>query len=420
MRLPICLNLSLFVLSLSLTATAEDWPAFRGPTGNGISNGKGFVTNWGPEENIKWKVKLAAPSNGSPIVSGGYVFLTLAEDDGQRRSLYCYNRKTGNEEWVNTVDFGKVMPTHKTNPHGSSTPAATKDRVVVWHSSAGLYCYDFGGKELWSRDLGEFEHIWGYGGSPVIYNDMVLLHCGPGARIFVTAISLSDGKTIWETEEPRDGKGSRRETGEPMGSWSTPVVAKVNGKDQIICTMHTRVNGYDPTDGKILWSCDGIRGPKGDLAYSSPLVNDGFCVAIGGYSGPGIGFRIGGTGNITESNRIWRKEKNPQSIGSGVFLGKHVFRPNAGPGTVDCLVAETGKINWTARAAGTCWGSMVLADGNLYVTNQGGSTLVFKPNSDEFEEVAQNKLGETCNSTPAFSDGDIFIRTHQHLYCIGK
>jgi len=400
-------------------AHSADWPAFRGKAGDGTTEETNYPTEWSRSENIKWKVKLPTPANGSPIVSNGRVFLTCAADEGRKRSLLCFDRKNGEELWVRTVDFDKKMPTHKTNPYAGSTPAADGKRVVVWHSSAGLYCYDFAGNEIWKRDLGEFKHIWGYGSSPVIYKDRVILHTGPGKRIFLTAIQLDSGKTIWETEEPHQGNGEEREDGKWMGSWSTPVLATVNGKDIFVCTLPTRVNGYDPDSGDIIWSCDGIRGPKGDLAYSSPLVRDGFCVATGGYSGPAIGFRVAGSGNITDSQRRWRIERNPQSIGSGVFLGKYVYRPNAGPGTIQCLNAFTGEQLWQARS-GTNWGSIVAAGDTLYVTNQGGTTNVFKANPAKFELIAENKLGETCNSTPALSDGEIFIRTHKHLYCIGS
>jgi outer membrane protein assembly factor BamB len=365
---------------------------------------------------------LPAPSNGSPIVSGGRVFLTLAEDDGRKRSLYCFDRKDGRQLWVRTVPFENKEPTHSTNPHGSSTPAADGKTVVVWHSSAGLHAYDFAGQPLWSRDLGQFRHMWGDGGSPVIYQDRVILNCSPGARVFVTALDLTDGQTIWEQDEPQDSEVSdARADGAYKGSWTTPVVARVQGEDQIVCAMPTRVNGYDPTTGKILWTCDGIRGPRGDLAYSSPMIAGEFCVVIGGFEGPSIGVQLGEQGDLTQSSRLWRLEKNPQNIGTGIFVDGVVYRVNASPGPlVDCLEARTGEPAWRGPRGGAAWASIVMADGLLYATNQEATTFVFKHDAKGYHELAQNKLNETCNATPALSDGQIFFRTHEHLYCIGS
>jgi outer membrane protein assembly factor BamB len=407
---------------LRSSALAEDWPAFRGPRGDGISNESGFPTAWGPDQNIKWKVSLPAPGNSSPIVSNGRVFLTLAEDEGRKRSLYCFDRKDGRKLWVRTVSFEKTMPTHSSNPHGSSTPATDGKVVVVWHSSAGLYAYDFSGHQLWSRDLGEFRHMWGYGGSPVIYQDRVILNCGPGKRVFVTALNLADGRTIWQQEEPQDNQEiDKRADGGYKGSWTTPVVARIGGEDHIVCTMPTRINGYDPATGKILWTCEGIRGPKGDLAYSSPMISDGFCVAIAGFEGPSIGIRLGATGDLTKSGRQWRLEKNPQNIGTGIFVDGYIYRVNASPGPlVDCVDAKTGERVWGGPRGGAGWASIVMADGRLYATSQDATTFIFKLNPKGYEEVSQNKLDETCNATPAFSDRQIFIRTHDYLYCIGS
>lgn len=416
-----------FVSVLSITvcaslAAADDWTAFRGPRGDAISKEQNAPTDWGPQKNIQWKVKLPQPGNGSPIVVAGLVFVACAEDvQGKQRSLYAFDRQAGRQVWVRTVNFDKVMPTHDQNTFCGSTPVSDGQRVVVWHASAGLHCYDLQGNEIWSRDLGEFRHMWGYGSSPILYKDRVILHTGPGKRTFVTAINLASGQTIWETEEPLDGDGERNSAGKYMGSWCTPVIARVDGRDQIICGQPTRVNAYDPDTGAIIWSCDGLRGDRGDLVYSSPVIAGDLCVVTGGFSGPAIGFRMGGGGNITQQSRLWRSERNPQSIGSGVYVDGYIYRPNAGPGTIQCLDPASGDVLWSDRAdGGNYWGSIVMAGRLLYVTNQDGTTVVFKPNSQRFDPLAINKLGETCNTTPAISDGQIFLRTDEHLFCIGE
>ncbi|MCA9193847.1 MAG: PQQ-binding-like beta-propeller repeat protein [Planctomycetales bacterium] len=399
---------------LSGTASA-DWPQFRGANGNGVAEGTGYPTAWGPEESIKWKVALPHAGIGSPIVAGDRVFLVSATEDGRKRSLLCFARADGSLLWNQTVECGEE-PTHKQNPFGSTTPAASADRVVVWHSSAGLYCYDSSGKELWSRDLGDFKHIWGYGSSPIIHNGKVVLQTGPGARNFLTAIDLNTGKTLWETEEKYSGsKGA-----DDVGSWSTPVVTQIDGKEQIICAMETRVNGYDPNSGQLLWWCNGLDGSRYDAVSSSPLVGEGICFAMADLRGPSLAFRLGGSGDITQSNLLWRVDKrNPNSVGTGILLDGHIYRPNSGPGTIECLDVKTGTSLWEVRAKDH-WASFVLADGHIYALSQRGTTMVFKPNPEKFEEVSKNDLGGETNATPAFADGQIFLRTDTHLYCIAK
>jgi outer membrane protein assembly factor BamB len=406
---------------LSTAAFAADWPAFRGPHGNGVSEETKAPLEWSKDQNIKWKAALPQPGNGSPIVSKGVVFVTCAEDPkGHERSLYAFDRKSGDKLWVKTVEFKKDEPTHDTNPHGGSTPAANGKVVVVWHASAGLYCYDFAGQELWKKDLGEFRHMWGYGTSPVIHNDRVILHSGPGKEIFVGAYALADGAELWKTIEPQEGNGQQRAKDKaPTGSWSTPALMELGGKQQAIVTLPTRVASFDVANGKELWSCQGIRGPKGDLAYSSPVIEGDLCVMTGGYGGPAIGFKLGGEGDVTEDQRLWRTDPNPQSIGSGVMVDGYLYRPNAGPNTIQCIDPKTGEAKWTERA-GSFWGSFILAAGRIYGTSQDGTTHVFKPSPEKYESLAKNPLGEPSNATPALSDGEFFIRTHKNLYCIGE
>ena len=256
--------------------------------------------HWDRKANIKWKVSLPAPGNSSPIVCGDRVFLTCSEDTGgSRRSLYCFGRSDGKRIWVRTVEYNRPDPTHQRNPYCASTPTADGERVFVWHGSAGVHCYDFEGKELWSRDLGVFRHIWGYASSPIIYGDSIILNCGPGARSFVIALDRKTGRTLWQTDEP-GGAEDRGPTGNWVGSWDTPVIAKVDGHDQILVSQSHHVKAYEPTTGKILWTCDGT----GDLAYADIMLGQGIAVAASGYRGPAIGFKLGGSGDVTATNRL--------------------------------------------------------------------------------------------------------------------
>lgn len=421
MRCTLSLSLSLVaVLGLAGSALGGDWPSFRGPLGNGFSTETNVPVEWSAEKNVRWKVALPDEGNGSPIVVGDRVFVTCGQEKGTKRGLYCFNRADGKELWSRIIDFGREMPTHQTNPYCSPTPASDGKRVVVWHGTAGLYCYDLDGKELWKRtDLGEFRHQWGYAASPIIYKNLVIQNCAPGKQAFLAAFDLLTGKDKWRVDEPTEGDGGKRADGAPMGTWTTPLVVNLEGRDQLVVFQPTRVVSYEPLSGKIEWFCT-LKNPKGDLAYSSPMIADGVCVTIGGYSGAGMAFKLGGKGDISE-NQLWYKPRNPQSIGTGILLDGYVYIPDAGPGTIRCLNATTGEEQWSDRAAGgNHWGSIILAEGRAYVTNQNGTTVVFRPNPEKFERIAENKLGEHCNATPAVSNGEVFIRTFDNLYCIGQ
>lgn len=409
---------SIILLAMAAAAMAGDWPAFRGPAGNGIAPDDKAPLHWGPEKNIRWKVALPAPGNSSPIVSRGRVFVTCAQDKGTRRNLYCFDRRNGQQLWVRTVEFPEAEPTHRSNPYCASTPVADGERVIVWHGSAGVFCYDFDGQELWRKDLGEMRHDWGYASSPILHRGKVILNFGPGSRTFLAALDLKTGNLLWTRDEPGGFDATDKRM---VGSWSTPIAVNVDGQDQILCSMPTRVIACDPEDGSLVWSCAGLSSERAELVYAAPVVSGGIGVAFTGFiDGPTIGFKLGGTGDVTASNRLWL-EKQTQRIGSGVVVEGRLYIVNAGPGTAQCIDCRTGKVLWTERLeGGESWGSVVLAAGRLYVTSRRGVTSVFRPDPEKFELLAMNDLGEPSHATPAISEGEIFLRTDGHLYCIAE
>ena len=185
--------------------------------------------------------------------------------------------------------------------------------------------------------------------------------------------------------------------------------------------MLTQMVACDPKTGARLWFCEGLAEPLADLVYPSPVVSGEIGVAFSGYvNGPTFGFKLGGAGDVTASNRLWL-EKQTQRVGSGVVVGGNVFIVNAGPGTAQCMECQTGKVRWIERLeGGESWGSVVMAVGRLYVTSRKGVTTVFRPDPAKLEVLAMNDLGEPSNATPAISDGQIFLRTDGHLYCIAE
>jgi outer membrane protein assembly factor BamB len=398
---------------------AADWPAWRGPTGQGVCEEKNVPLKWSGKENVKWKVALADPGNSTPIVWGENVFLTQANKGGSVRSLICFARADGKVRWQKDVSYSEKEKNWNETWYANASPVTDGQRVVVSFGSAGMYCYDFDGKELWKRtDLGKWEHPFGNAASPVLYGDLAILWCGVNEnskdRNYLIGVDKKTGKTLWERDEP-------------FGSWSTPLVVRVGAKDQLIVGQSRDVKGqpeskagylkgYDPKTGTELWACQGLN----SYVYTSPLVGGGVAVNMSGYGGSALAVKLGGSGDVTK-DRLWLHPKPAtQRVGSGVIVGEHVYVIDE-DGVPHCYELSTGNDLWKdeQRVKGPTWGSMVHADGRLYLLMRSGDTHVFaaKP---KFELLATNSLGagENTNSSLAISNGQIFIRTFKNLWCI--
>jgi outer membrane protein assembly factor BamB len=413
-----------FVLGVvvSCSTYAGDWPGWRGPTGYGISTEKNLPVEWNREKNVKWRVPLPDRGNSTPIVLGDRVFVTQAIEKEGWRGLMCFDRKDGKEVWKTGVTYTEKEPTHGTNPYCSASPATDGERVYASYGSAGLYCYDLDGKDLWHRDLGPQIHIWGNAASPVIYGDLCILNVGPGERTFLIAMNKKTGEPVWQHDEPGGKSGVAGNT-EWIGSWSTPIVIRVKGRDELVMSFPNRVAAFDPKTGKELWTCSGLN----PLVYTSPIWSGpgddgaGVIVAMGGYGGSALAVKPGGSGDVTATHRLWQVPRNKQRIGSGVIVGKHIYIHDD-PGVTECIELETGKVVRERRITGpgrdqSSWSSMVHSEDKLYVVNKGGDTFVTRADP-EFEVLNTNPLGEPTLASLAVSNGDIFVRTYQALWCI--
>lgn len=406
----------LFALLAVPTLRGDNWPQWRGPLGTGISTEKSVPLEWsaqrGQEKNIAWSIKLPGPGNSTPVVWKDRVLVTCASPDGRERGTYCFDRKTGEELWKQVVTFEGEEPTHDTNPACSASPATDGEVVVVWHGSAGARAYDLEGKELWKRDLGRFEHIWGNAASPVIYKDLVILNLGPGLNAAVVALDRKSGDEAWRKEFP--GMKSEK-VDEYRGSWSTPVIYNDGQRDVALLNLPEALRAIDPTTGDEIWSC---RGPS-KLFYTSPIVSGDTIIAMCGFHGPAMAVRGGGQGDVTETHRLWlHTERNPQRVGSGVAVDGKVYILND-DGVAWCIDAATGEVHWKERLGRGAWGSAIVAAGRIYVTDQSGTTYVVEPNASELKVLAKNPLdGKTVRASPAVSEGQIFLRSYERLYCI--
>jgi outer membrane protein assembly factor BamB len=424
-----CWRVLLLCLVFTGTALAGNWPAWRGPDGNGHSPEKDLPVKWSQTENVRWKVPLPDEGNSTPVIWGDRIFLTQATDkvdwppmprtggpaSAHKRSLMCFHRADGKLLWQRDVLYKDKESTHPTNPFCSASPVTDGERVVVSHGSAGLYCYDLEGKLLWNYELGKLEHVWGNASSPILYGDLCILWAGPGERQFLLAVNKKTGEKVWQHDEPGGKYGTKNS--EWLGSWSTPLIAKVGNRDELILGVPRKLKGFDPKTGEELWFCEGL----GNLVYTSPVISaDGIVVAMSGYGGPALAVKAGGKGDVT-ATRLWHHRQSiPQRIGSPVIVGEHAYILND-QGTAQCFDVKTGKDLWGAqRVTNTTWASMLHADGKLYVTNRtGGDTFVFEA-KPEFKQLAKNPLNEPVYGSIAVSNGELFIRSYKHLWCISE
>lgn len=421
--------LAVAAIALATSLPAADWPMWRGLNGDGTCSESDLPLTWSTTENVVWKTPLPDPGNSTPVIWGDQVFVTQAVpslpkgakgENNSKRMLLCFDRKTGKELWSSGTTYNEPELTHGTNPYCSASPATDGERVVVFFASAGVFCYDMKGRELWKRtDLGKQHHIWGNGTSPVLAGDRVFLNFGPGEKTVMYCFDKKTGKTIWEHAEP-GGKSGEAGNKEWLGSWSDPLLRKVESRYELFMSYPGRLLAFNPIDGKELWTSGGLT----PLVYNSPLYADGVVISMCGFGGAGLAVKSGGNGDVTSSHRVWHLPRIPQRIGSGVVYQGHYYILTDG-GIVECRDLKTGEVVYNERLKGPGptaqnWSSLVLtADGKCYAANQGGDCFVFKA-SPTFELLATNSLGEKIIGSVAVSNGQLFIRGHKNLWCIGK
>jgi outer membrane protein assembly factor BamB len=259
------------------------------------------------------------------------------------------------------------------------------------------------------------EFIWGNASSPILHGDLAILWIGPGENQALLAVNKRTGATVWEHKEPGGASGFKKDGW--IGSWSTPIVVKVGDHEELIVGMPGVVKAFDPGSGGELWRC---AGPS-KLFYTSPVYADGIVVVMCGFHGPAMAIKVGGKGDVTKTHRLWyHKEKIPQRIGSPVIVGQHVYLVNEN-GIAQCFELKTGQEVWgKQRLPGRFWGSLVAtADNLLYITSMEGDTFVLRADPAKFTQVARNRIGERVLASVAPSQGDIFLRSYKHLWCIG-
>jgi outer membrane protein assembly factor BamB len=390
---------------------AEEWPEFRGPTGQGHSTERNIPLEWSESRNIAWKTPLPGTGWSSPVVANGKVWLTAAVKDrngGSLRAL-AYDVATG-RELVNAEVFRvrSVDPLNPKNTRASPTPILDGDRVYVHFGADGTAALTTTGEIVWKTKF-DYQSQHGDGGSPALYGELLILNCDGDDEAFVVAIEKQTGKTRWKT--------ARRQPS--AQAYSTPLVIRTGDRDEVISVGAYRATAYDPATGREIWRVSyPVRFPDGFSNVMRPVYGAGLLFISGGFNIPSfIAVRPDGTGDVTKTHVAWTLMRGAPLTPSPLVVGTDLYLVNDS-GIALCLDARTGERYWQQRLNGNYSASPVFADGRIYFLSEEGTATVIEP-GHQFREVASNRLDGYTLASIAVSNGSMFIRSDTHLYRIG-
>jgi len=413
--------LAVIACALGVTfATAADWSGWRGPTGMGQTDDKKLPLTWNGKtgENVLWKMPLPGveeqaaqdQNQSSPIVHRGRVFVTVSYWPGKidakkqpEHHVACYRATDGKLLWDAKVEPGPWLFADLRGGYTAPTPAADDDRVYVVFGSSVIAALDYDGKPLWRKEIKPFKFDVALAASPMLFGETVILQCDENDRQSrLIAYDRKTGDVKWEELRPMAGFAH-----------STPVIAEIDGKKQLLVAASNALQGVDPANGKVLWSCDA----KGDTV--SPVLGGGVVYLDSGRGGTGVAIDPTGSGDVTKTHQKWKTGNMPEGFGSPVIVGEYLYRLHS-PGVLKCLKLSTGAVVYSERLTSVSNHASPIAapDGRIYLASA-GRTYVVKA-GEKFEILATNDLGDDSHASPAVADGRMFLKGRKMLYCVGE
>ncbi len=392
----------------------NDWPWWRGPSRNGIATeGQNVPTQFSDTKNVVWKTPVPGRGHSSPIVVGDQIFLATATTSPQTQSVLAFDRKTGKQLWMIDVSKGGFPErNHDKNTEATPTIACDGERLFATffhHETVQCTALDLKGKQVWQKTVGPFNprrFQYGYAPSPTLYRNSVIVSAEYDGESAITALDRQNGKQLWRSKRP---------TGI---TFSTPVVAHVAGKDQLLISGAEQVASYDPANGKPLWTTPGTTNATcGTMVWDGDIV-----IASGGYpKAETIAVKADGSGKV-----LWRNSKKCYEQSMLTHQG-YVYALDDG-GVLFCWQISDGAEMWKQRLSGPVSASPVLVSGNIFWANERGMCYVFKPNPQRYEAVSENQLGDEGFASPAVVRNQMFVRTaalsggkrQEWLYCLGQ
>jgi outer membrane protein assembly factor BamB len=403
---PVAWTISLLFLLATLHIQAQ-WPQFRGPDGQGHSEERGLPLEWSESKNVMWKAPVPGRGWSSPTIADGRVWVTTAiGGNGGSLRLLAFDLESG-RELVNVEVFkqadGKLL--NPKNSHASPTPVVEGDRVYVHFGAGGTAALTTAGAIAWKTQF-PYESQHGNGGSPIVYDDLLIFSCDGSNDAFVVALDRQTGKVRWKT--------TRRYPFDQ--AYTTPLVIRVGDHDQVVSVGAYRAAAYDPRSGREIWR---VNYGDGFSNVPRPVYGNGLVYIATGFQQPTLlAVRPDGTGDITKTHIAWTLRRGAPLTPSPLLVGDLLFLVNDS-GIASCLDAKTGETHWMQRLGGEYSASPVFADGRIYFLNEAGVVSVLAPDR-VFRRLATNRLDGDTLASMAIAAGSIFIRTDSHLYRISE
>jgi outer membrane protein assembly factor BamB len=396
---------------LSPTVRGDDWLEFRGPGGQGHALAAGLPERWSETENLAWKQTIPGKGWSSPVVVGGQVYLTTAvpegEEDPPAQSLrvMCLDEASGRVEWSQELFQQPAgQRVHPKNSHASATPISDGQRLYVHFGTWGTACLERDGTVVWKTTALKYQPVHGNGGSPVLFEDLLIINCDGADAQFVVALDRRDGTEKW-----RYNRGL-----EPVKGFAfcTPLLVEVEGRTQVISSGADAVVGLVPQTGEEIWK---VRYKGGYSVVPRPVTGQGMVFVCTGYDSPTLlAIRLAGArGDVTDSHLAWKLTKRVPLNPSPLLINDLLYLVSD-DGVMSCVEAGSGETVWQQRIGGAYSSSPTWANGRIYVQSEEGETLVIEPGR-EFHEVARSQVGERTFASYAVAGGAIYLRTESNL-----
>jgi outer membrane protein assembly factor BamB len=449
-RFPL-LSLALLSVIPALSGTdTSSWPMWRGTSGAGLAPGATPPIRWSEEQNVKWKIKVPGEGYSTPIIWKDRIYLLSAIESkdeapkpaaapaveppasppgkGGRKGgggfgggpaptkpyefvILALDRASGKTVWQKTAR--KLTPhegRHQTNTFASASPITDGEHLYVGFGSRGFYCYDLQGNLKWEKDLGDMRTRMGFGegSSPALAGRLLIINWDHEDQSFVIALDKKTGAEVW------------RKSRDEISSWSTPLIVEHNGRQQAIIPASKRTRSYDVETGELLWEAAGLTGN----VIPMPVVGHGMVYVMSGFRGFSIqAIKLSSRGDVSETdNIVWSVRKSAPYVPSPVLSGDRLYMSKSNDAYLSCLNALTGEVIYQDQAlpgVRSIYASPLAANGHLYIVGREGTVMVVK-DAPQFEVVSTNTLNDRIDASPVMLGKELFLRGHEHLYCISE